>query len=314
MIRVERYTSAWKSHWDTVVRRAHNGHFMFERDFMEYHADRFDDHSLLFLDDDTPMAVLPAHRKGEDLISHQGLPFAGLVWVDAVRMSAMSNVVQILIDHLKANGLARLIYTPVPAPYKRFHDDGDVYQLERVGALLRETKVSCAVRVGTSPGIATTRGKHMRRAQRNGLQIDPKLDMARAYEMISTFLEKKSYRPPVHTLDELQLLARRFPDQIHVHGIFKEDSLLHSIISFHSESCIRLQYMGGTEQGREHYAPDFFYALLFQDPVNQGRWIDFGTSMDLATGELDPELHWYKESFGGRSSLVRTFVLNLREV
>ncbi|MBW2712809.1 MAG: hypothetical protein JRC77_03575, partial [Deltaproteobacteria bacterium] len=149
--------------------------------------------------------------------------------------------------------------------------------------------------------------------QRNGLRIDPELDMARAYEMISTFLEKKSYRRPVHTLDELQLLARRFPDQIHVSGVFKEDSLLHSTISFHSESCIRVQYTGGSSQGQELYALDFFCGSLCQDPKNQGRWIDFGTSMDLATGELDPELHWYKESFGGRSSLVRTFVLNLRE-
>ncbi len=302
-----------KADWDAVVRKAINGHFMFERDFMEYHADRFDDHSLLFCDEKRPVAVLPAHRKGEDLCSHQGLPFAGLIWTQAVRMETMGEIFQGLVDHMKAHGLFRLFYTAVPAPYKHFQSDDDVYQLEQLGAAVTDTKVSCSARIGASPKVSATRRRYQHQAARNGLRIEQGIDLVLAYEMITEFLERMSYRPPIHTLSELQLLAGRFPGRIRCDGVFQGDVLVHAIVVFHSESCLRLQYTGTTEQGRKLHAQDFLFASLAQDPTLQSCWFDFGTSMDPSTGDLQSELHRYKESFGGRTSLIRTYMLNRRE-
>jgi hypothetical protein len=47
---VSSYTTADRLQWDEFVRTAKNGHFMFLRDYMEYHADRFPDSSLMFHD------------------------------------------------------------------------------------------------------------------------------------------------------------------------------------------------------------------------------------------------------------------------
>ena len=47
-IRVELYEQKYKAQWDEFVRESKNGVFLFYRDYLEYHADRFNDFSLLF--------------------------------------------------------------------------------------------------------------------------------------------------------------------------------------------------------------------------------------------------------------------------
>jgi hypothetical protein len=44
---VRRCTAADQAAWDDFVRTSKNGLFLFERGYMDYHAERFSDHSLL---------------------------------------------------------------------------------------------------------------------------------------------------------------------------------------------------------------------------------------------------------------------------
>ena len=48
MFEIRRYTEADKAAWDAFVAQSKNGTFLFFRDYMDYHRDRFDDHSLMF--------------------------------------------------------------------------------------------------------------------------------------------------------------------------------------------------------------------------------------------------------------------------
>ena len=45
MIHLRRYTADDKSLWNSFVQESKNGTFLFLRNFMEYHQDRFTDHS-----------------------------------------------------------------------------------------------------------------------------------------------------------------------------------------------------------------------------------------------------------------------------
>ena len=49
------------------------------REYMEYHADRFTDYSLLVYDGNKLLALLPANRSGDVLYSHAGLTYGGLI-------------------------------------------------------------------------------------------------------------------------------------------------------------------------------------------------------------------------------------------
>src|SRR6185312_14851566 len=58
---VERYTASRKLEWDTFVSAAKNATFLFSRDYMDYHSDRFNDHSLMIFNGRALVAVLPAN-------------------------------------------------------------------------------------------------------------------------------------------------------------------------------------------------------------------------------------------------------------
>jgi hypothetical protein len=68
---VRRYTAADQAAWGDFVRTSKNGLFLFERGYMDYHAERFSDHSLLVYDEkDRLTALLPA--PGSDLPGTRG--------------------------------------------------------------------------------------------------------------------------------------------------------------------------------------------------------------------------------------------------
>jgi hypothetical protein len=77
---IKQYESSFYEVWNAFIGKAKNATFLFHRDFMEYHKDRFEDNSLLIFKDDLCVAVLPANKQGAIAFSHQGLSYGGLVY------------------------------------------------------------------------------------------------------------------------------------------------------------------------------------------------------------------------------------------
>lgn len=48
MLEIVRYTAEFKNKWDELVNCSRNGTFLFLRDYIDYHSDRFNDCSFLF--------------------------------------------------------------------------------------------------------------------------------------------------------------------------------------------------------------------------------------------------------------------------
>ena len=99
MMNIRKYTADDKALWNTFVESSKNGTFLHKRDYMEYHSDRFEDHSLLFLSEKNKVvALLPANIKDDILYSHQGLTYGGLI-LSAV--TSLNDVME-MFDILKA--------------------------------------------------------------------------------------------------------------------------------------------------------------------------------------------------------------------
>ncbi|MGL6604463.1 hypothetical protein [Aeromonas hydrophila] len=102
---VKKYSNADKKIWDEFVFLAKNKHFLFFRDFMEYHSDRFNDHSLMFFDDNQKLlAILPANHADDKLHSHQGLTFGGLITKSSVKQKEINGIFDAIPEYLKNNG------------------------------------------------------------------------------------------------------------------------------------------------------------------------------------------------------------------
>ena len=135
-IRVEVYSPQHKQIWDDMIARSRNGVFLFFRDYMEYHIDRFPDASLLFCDKHDLLAVLPASRTGDQIVSHGGLTFGGVISQHTLGASAMLALFEAMANSLRGQGVRTLLYKPVPHIYHRMPAEEDLYALFRSGARL----------------------------------------------------------------------------------------------------------------------------------------------------------------------------------
>ena len=61
--------------WNEFVSKSKNGTFIHNRNFMEYHSNRFQDYSLIVIENQKWVAILPANIVENTLNSHQGLSF-----------------------------------------------------------------------------------------------------------------------------------------------------------------------------------------------------------------------------------------------
>ena len=66
-IEIIRYNEERKEQWDAFVRVSRNGTFLFERNYMDYHSDRFVDFSLMVFNDGQLCALFPATLNAEKL-------------------------------------------------------------------------------------------------------------------------------------------------------------------------------------------------------------------------------------------------------
>ena len=101
MIEIHRYTAAYHRDWNDFVSESSNGTFLFLREYMEYHADRFTDYSLLVYDGNKLLALLPANRSGDVLYSHAGLTYGGLIVTTRNTTAQVLEIMRSISDFLK---------------------------------------------------------------------------------------------------------------------------------------------------------------------------------------------------------------------
>ena len=147
MIVAKRYTPLCKVEWDKFVSTSRNGHFMFYRDYMEYHSDRFSDYSLMFYDDKNRLiSIFPANIFENSIYSHQGLTFGGMLIGSKCTTEKVCEIFFSAKSFLKKDGrIKKIIYKRIPDFYHKYPAQEDLYALYLLDAELSRRDVSVAV-------------------------------------------------------------------------------------------------------------------------------------------------------------------------
>ena len=97
---VQIYQSKDLKLWNAFISKAKNATFLFNRNFMDYHNDRFNDYSLLVFKAEKVIAVIPANREETTLYSHQGLTYGGFVLDGSLKLNEFIHAFIVsLIEH-----------------------------------------------------------------------------------------------------------------------------------------------------------------------------------------------------------------------
>jgi hypothetical protein len=300
-IELRRFEPAARSTWDEFVDGAKNATFLFRRDYMEYHADRFVDASLLVLRAGKLAAVIPANRRGGDWVSHGGLTYGGVVCDERMSAEAMLAIFDALLEHLRASGVERVVYKPVPHIYHAYPAEEDLYALFRAGARLARRDLGSSIEMASRYALAKGRRGAVKKSERGEIEVGESRGFEAFMELETRLLEAKYGAKPVHSGAEIRRLAERFPRNIRLFTAQRNGELLGGTVIYETPRVAHAQYIASSDAGREIGALDRLFAWLLDEVYAEKRYFDFGISTEEEGRVLNHGLIDNKESWGARA-------------
>ncbi len=310
---IKRYSPELKTQWDTFVEKSKNGTFLLMRDYMEYHSDRFEDYSLMLYDDnETLVALLPANIADGIVKSHGGLTYGGLVMSDRTSGADPLKWLTEIIALLKENGIKQLQYKPIPHIYHRHPAEEDLYALFRIDGRLSVRNLATVVDM-RAPIKSSRLGKRAAKRQRNANIIIEQTNSADSFwDIIVEDRRIRHNTTPVHTKDEINYLQSKFPKSIIFLQAKADNEILAGAVLFYTEKVIHLQYAAATPKGKDLYATDVIYHDVIFNRFANAEYFDFGTSNEDAGRYLNEGMVAHKEEFGGRSIVYDTYTIDIQ--
>ena len=311
MITIKKYSSTEQPIWDDFIDNSKNGTFMLKRGYMDYHSDRFIDNSLMFYEDDELIALLPASKHGNELRSHGGLTYGGIISGSSMKQHRMLECFSALEKYLKAHAIKKLIYKAIPHIYHRQPAEEDLYALFVNNAKLFRRDVSTTINLLNPLKMPKGRKAQISRARREGVIIEETENFKDFIALENKVLSEYHNTKAVHTAEELELLKSRFPQQIHLLEAKKEGELLAATLLFEYDSLIHTQYMASNDIGREIGALDLLIITAIDHYKGSKKYFDFGISTEDGGKYLNKGLISQKEGFGGRATVYDFYEMEL---
>ncbi|MBO4965742.1 MAG: GNAT family N-acetyltransferase [Muribaculaceae bacterium] len=312
---IRRYTASDREEWNDFVHSSRNATFLFNRGFMEYHADRFDDFSLMAFYGGRLSALLPANRADNRLESHGGLTYGGwLLPADRIDAHAVLELFETLISYCRTEGIREVIYKTVPYIYHKRPAQEDLYALWRIGAKRIVCNISCAIDTPETAVFNRMQNKNLRFISKNypDLRFVELSDATPVMEIVQGCLSERHNAVPVHTGAELQMLYDRFPDNIRFYGIEGSEGLEVGACIFLTDSVAHAQYIDTAPRARRDRALTLMISELLRQPeIRARRWFDFGTSNEDAGRILNAGLYSNKFSFGGGGVAYEQYLIKI---
>ena len=290
-----------KSEWDKFAISAKNGHFMFQRDYMDYHSDRFTDFSLMVYMGERLVALLPANVKAGVVYSHQGLTFGGFITDAKMRISIMLEIIGAVSDYLFKSKVRKLVYKRLPYIYHSMPSGEDAYALYRYGATRFRMDLSTTIMIPADLEFSSGKRNGINRCLKNGVSVQSTEDYTSFFEMVHRRLQQKYDTLPTHTAAEMLNLADRFPNNIKLFGAYLEGTLVAGVLVYITKHVVHTQYISSTDVGRKFRAVDFIIGHLVREIFCDVKYFDFGISNEDDGRIFNQNLATQKEEFGGRA-------------
>lgn len=317
------YSVNKREDWDSFVRRSKNGTFLLQRGFMDYHADRFFDCSVMVYEGITPadgyqeeapdskglVALFPANWVEEEacVYSHQGLTYGGLLVLPEVTQTEVLRILRAVLLYYQSYLQARrVVVKPIPYIYSGIPSGEELYALFRAGAVLKSRQVSTVVSMAHPVKMRTLRMRQARKAIEHGFYIDRMTEGDRDtldeyWHLLDEVLQTHHHVHPVHSVDEMWLLMQRFPKEIKLYLVRRDRQIVAGTVVFETPHVAHVQYIASGEEGRAYGALDLLFRHLISERYKQVEYVDFGISTEHAGAFLNEGLIFQKEGFGGRA-------------
>lgn len=304
---VQKYQESDYNKWNAFIGEAKNATFLFHRDFMEYHNDRFQDNSLIVLHKDKWIGVMPANRVGNQIFSHQGLTYGGLVYGEKSKLATIINAFRAVLLFLASNEIEKLYLKTIPSIYHTKPSEELQYALFLAEAKLVRRDSLSVIDLSQKYKISKNRKRGIQKGISNKLVVKEENAFGSFWEeILIPNLEEKHRAKPIHSVEEIGHLKNIFPDNIRQFNVYHNDIIVAGTTIFESQHLAHCQYISKYEKQEDLGSLDFLFHFLITEVFPKKRFFDFGISNELQGKKLNDGLSHWKESFGA-SAIVHDF-------
>lgn len=299
------YDPSMQKEWDAFVDASRNGTFLLKRGYMDYHSDRFRDHSLMARRKGKLMALLPADATDDGILhSHRGLTYGGWIMPSGhLDGEDLLELFEAAIEKLREEGFHELDYKAIPSIYSEGGAEDDRYVLFRLGAQLAGCGLSMAIQRNQVRGFNTMQRRHLKKALSTGAEIRENRggSLQKFMHLLEECLAARHGVRPVHTEAELTLLRSRFPENIVVFEVYMPgaDAPDAGVCVYDTGRVAHIQYIATTERGRDENLLSLLFDYLINRRYSDREWVDFGISTEDNGHVLNNGLLRQKSSYGG---------------
>lgn len=304
MISVRRYIENFKDQWNELIYKSKNGSFLFNRDFLEYHSNRFEDFSLLIFYNNNLISVLPANVVENTLYSHQGLSYGGFVLSNDIKLNIIKDIVKESLIFLEKNNIDKIYIKFIPKIYHSLPSDELDWLMFKLKAELYRRDTALVI---NKKSLIL---KYQERRKRSINKVDQKkVKITEGNTEFEPFwnlilipnLELKYGVKPVHSLSEILLLSRLFPENIKHYNIYLENKIVAGCTLFIYNKVAHCQYISGSLIGRDSGCLDYLFDYLINNIFFEFDYFDFGICNENEGKDINFGLLDWKEGFGART-------------
>lgn len=308
IFKVVPYQSSYHSLWNEFVAKAKNATFLFDRDFMEYHNDRFDDFSLMVYKDEVLIAVLPANKNGVGVYSHHGLTYGGIVVKNGIRMPDFTAAFKAILVYLNSQGIQELMIKEIPSFYTEQFSDEIKYLAFIMNAEVIRKDVCSVIRLDRPFTLSKSVKRDINSTRKRELEIEREGNMDIFWKnILEPNLMRKFGKKPVHSIEEIQLLKKRFPNNIFQFNVLEDQKVIAGTTLFVTNQVVHAQYISIDHVVEKTGVLDFLYSALIEEYSNDKLYFDFGISNENEGRNINQGLLFWKEKFGAQI-VVQEFI------
>ena len=308
LYKTRRYIPEDYAVWNDFVTNAKNATFLFHRDFMEYHSDRFVDYSLMVFDDSKLCAVVPANYHEGKVYSHLGLTYGGITFMKGLKFSESLRVYRSVLQFLTVNSIICFVLKITPKMYCKEATDELDYLLFLTDASLIRSDLSIAIDQSGISKIQSNRMEGVKKGRRSKLIIREDGGFKSFWhQLLIPNLEARYHSSPTHSCEEIIKLSFLFPEQIRQFNVYYKEKLVAGATVFATETVAHVQYISANSQKQQLGSLDYLFHFLIKDVFADKQYFDFGTSSENSGRAVNKGLLYWKECFGGKGHVHNSY-------
>jgi len=302
----EHYSPAHAAEWDAFAKESKNGSFLFTRNYREYHSNHVIDCSIMVRDTQSGrlVEVLPASLGGKKIASP-----SGLIIGTKLNTHSYIEIFNQLCDHLRQLGLRKLVLETAPAIYHTVPSEEDRHALFLTRGQLYRRDILSAMDLRLMATLPRLHDHSMKKEQSAELSVRLSDDYGSYWDLLEASLRDRNEAKPAHSLEDMRLLAERFPENIQLIGCFNGNAIMAGIVLYRTPMVIRAQYIADSPQGREVGALDFLFASMAQFTRGE-HWFDFGISNEVGSA-LNSDLIKFQDDVGNGTAVRDVYHIDL---